>query len=46
MLIGIPASVEFVASTALLSDPPILSTSLGVTISSMRHGGGATLQIA
>ena len=41
-----PASVEFVAITALLSGPAILSTSLRVTISSMRHGGGATLQIA
>ena len=41
-----PAPVEFVAITALLSAPAILSTSLGVTISSMRHGSGATLQIA
>ena len=41
-----PAPVEFVAITALLSGPAILSTSLRVTISSMRHGSGATLQIA
>ena len=40
------APVEFVAITALLSAPAILSTSLRVAISSMRHGGGATLQIA
>jgi hypothetical protein len=41
-----PAPAEFVVITALLSGPAILSTSLRVTISSMRHGGGATLQIA
>jgi hypothetical protein len=41
-----PALVEFVAITALLSGRAILSTSLSVTISSMRHGSGATLQIA
>jgi hypothetical protein len=30
----------------LLRGPAILSTSLRVTISSMRHGGGAALQVA
>jgi len=44
-LIGVP-HLLVCSITAVLSDPAILSTSLRVTISSMRHGGGATLQIA
>jgi hypothetical protein len=40
------APVEFLAVTASLLGPVILSTSLDVTISPVRHGSGQALQVA